>query len=435
MKILKSCSVLILLILALNVAFGMVTNSNQSAEYIRMLNRNASVDIDAVLFNPAGLTKLDDGMHLYLSSQTIWQSREVRTKFPNYNSQKFTGLTFVPAFPNAYLAYKKDKLAFSAGLIPIGGGGSAEFDEGLPSFDYQLARLVGLPAGQVSEALDPYGNITGYSVNTSFNGSSIYFAGQAGVSYALNDMVSLAVAARYIYALNTYGGSLSNSVLEAENGDISGFIPDLNVDSKRTGSSYTGIIGLNLSPIDGLNIGLRYEHMTKLEIVSDTKEDGTIILDGIGMFPDGVTYHADIPGQIGAGISYQLSPKLKASSSFNYFMNTQCDWDGKEEFVNNDFDIGLGIEYNVSPALTASLGYLFSTTGAMEEYQSDQDFSLAANAISGGIKYALSPKMVISLGALNSFYIEGQNDDAGTIYEEKYMKTAFLIAAGFHYRF
>ena len=35
-------------------AGGLVTNTNQSAQYVRMLSRNASTQIDAVYFNPAG---------------------------------------------------------------------------------------------------------------------------------------------------------------------------------------------------------------------------------------------------------------------------------------------------------------------------------------------------------------------------------------------
>ena len=41
------------------LAGGLVTNNNQSAMFTRLQNRNASTDIDAVYFNPAGLTKLE----------------------------------------------------------------------------------------------------------------------------------------------------------------------------------------------------------------------------------------------------------------------------------------------------------------------------------------------------------------------------------------
>ena len=40
---------------------GLLTNYNQSAQYVRMLSRNASLDIDGVFYNPAGLTSLRMG--------------------------------------------------------------------------------------------------------------------------------------------------------------------------------------------------------------------------------------------------------------------------------------------------------------------------------------------------------------------------------------
>ena len=39
------------------IAGGLVTNTNQSAMFTRLQNRNASTSIDAVYFNPAGLTR------------------------------------------------------------------------------------------------------------------------------------------------------------------------------------------------------------------------------------------------------------------------------------------------------------------------------------------------------------------------------------------
>ncbi len=413
---------------------GMITNTNQSAEYIRMLNRNASTALDAVLFNPAGTALLDDGTYLYFSNQTIWQSREIFAAHPNYNTDTFTGKTFVPAFPNIYFAHKKNNLALFGGFMPIGGGGSADFPDGLPLFDWQLARLVGLPASLVSEALAPYGTITGYSVKAGFLGSSIYLSGQFGAAYALNDMFSLAAGIRLIKAKNTYEGSLENAILNAENGDIAGVIPTIEVESERTGTAMTAVFGLNITLSDKLNIGLRYEPITKLEVTADTKKDDTGIVLDEPMFPDGEVYSEDIPAQFGAGLSYMLSEKLRFEWGFNYWFTTAVDWDGDEKKVINDFNTGMGVEYTLSEALLVSAGFLYSTTGATDEYNTDLDYSLASSTLGLGLKYSLNPKMDISLGTSNTFYAEGQNDDVGSVFEEKYNKTAFVVAFGIHYK-
>ncbi|MGC9364985.1 MAG: hypothetical protein ACP5FZ_10505, partial [Fidelibacterota bacterium] len=105
------------------MAGGIVTNTNQSAAYMRTLNRNASTDVDAVYYNPAGLTKLEEGLHLSLSNQSIWQTKTVTNSYPNLNNDEFVGDVSAPLFPNLYLAYKKGNVVISGGFEPIGGGG------------------------------------------------------------------------------------------------------------------------------------------------------------------------------------------------------------------------------------------------------------------------------------------------------------------------
>ena len=57
-------------------AGGLVTNTNQSASWVRLPSRNASIEIDAVYYNPAGLMKLDNGFHFSLNNQTIFQNKD-----------------------------------------------------------------------------------------------------------------------------------------------------------------------------------------------------------------------------------------------------------------------------------------------------------------------------------------------------------------------
>lgn len=428
--------IIMLVFISTIFAGGIVHNTNHSADFIRTFNRNASTDVDAVYFNPAGLTKLDDGFYLYFSNQTIWQTRTVETEFPTYNNNTFKGDTFVPAFPNLYLAKKSGRMAFSAGFMVIGGGGSAEFPEGLPSFDYQLARLVGLPAAAIDASLSPYGTITGYSVTSGFVGSSAYFSGQANVSFALNDMISLGLGGRFIAAHNTYAGSLTDAVFYSSSGsDIAGVIPDMEVDSKRTGTAFTPVFSLFLTPTDMIDLSFRFEPLAKLEVTAETTEDGTVILDGVGMFPDGATYNEDMPAQIATGLNFHLSPQITLATSFNYYLNTAVNWDGDEAFVDNGFEIGAGVEYGLSDALDISVGWLMATSGATDQYQTDLSYSLNSNTIGGGFKYTLNPKMAISFGISNTFYGDGINDDAGTIFEERYKKTALDIAVGIQKQF
>ena len=94
------------------LAGGIVTNTNQSAAYVRMLARDASTGIDAVYFNPAGLTLLKEGFHISISNQTIWQNRKITSDYSFLNNKEYEGKVFAPVFPSVYAAYKTGKVVF-----------------------------------------------------------------------------------------------------------------------------------------------------------------------------------------------------------------------------------------------------------------------------------------------------------------------------------
>ena len=194
---------LLSMLMAVNFAYagGLVTNTNQSAAWARMLVRDASTSIDAVYFNPAGLTKLADGFYVSLSNQTIFEPHTITTTFPGINRTKFKGNVTVPVFPDLYMAYKTGKWAFSLGFSPIGGGGSAKFDNGIPMDEIPVASLV--------PQFHSLG-VTGYSLDAHLKGSSVYYGIQAGVSYAISPTVSVYVGGRYNIVRNSYTGYLRN---------------------------------------------------------------------------------------------------------------------------------------------------------------------------------------------------------------------------------
>ncbi len=185
-------------------AGGIVTNTNQSAQYTRTLNRNASTDLDAVYYNPAGLSRLNNGLYLHVSNQVILQTKTVINDLPTLNNDEFVGDVFAPLFPNLYFAYKSGKIVVSGGFEPIGGGGSAVYEDGLPSFEMPVSGLV------------PQLGVQGYKLDTEFEGSSVYYAGQAGLTYKLSDMISLAVGGRAVVAKNTYDGYLKDIMVTAD---------------------------------------------------------------------------------------------------------------------------------------------------------------------------------------------------------------------------
>ncbi len=182
-------------------AGGLMTNTNQSASFARNPSRGASLDLDAVYFNPAGVGFLSNGFHLSLNNQTIFQNRTIETTATGLNVNQFNGKVSAPIFPGVYAVYKMDNLAFSLGFNPIGGGGGAKYDDGLPSFERQIAGIA--------RALTTNGiPTTKYSHDVQFEGTSLFLGFQGAVTYKVNDILSVSAGARYVSAKNSYNGYL-----------------------------------------------------------------------------------------------------------------------------------------------------------------------------------------------------------------------------------
>ncbi|TVQ19026.1 MAG: aromatic hydrocarbon degradation protein [Bacteroidetes bacterium] len=186
---------------SLSLAGGIVTNTNQSASFIRKPVQDAVIDATGTYYNPAGLVFLEEGFHLSLSNQTISQTRTITSTFPGMARTEFEGGVSAPLFPTVYAVYKTGDLAFSFGVNPIGGGGSATFDDGLPSFEQQVAVLPPmLSAAGIGT--------TQYSMNAAFDGSSLNWGIQVNASYAINEMIGVSAGVRYVIANNSYTGHL-----------------------------------------------------------------------------------------------------------------------------------------------------------------------------------------------------------------------------------
>ncbi len=460
---------------AANTAYtgGIMTNTNQSASYIRMPVRDASLNIDAVYYNPAGLTSLPDGFHLSLNNQTILQNRSIRNDFNYLNHNEFEGSVTAPFFPGVYAAYKTGNLAVSFGFNPVGGGGGALYEDGLPSFEADVAGLVPM--------LSAYG-VSGYRNDINFEGTSIFYGGQLGVSYAVNEVLSFYGGARYVIANNSYEGYLRNIEVNTANvgwmrpgsylrdvvaANLSGTereialatadvidaaTADIEVDAVQKGSAITPVLGVSIRPGEQFNIGIKYEFITKLELENETTIDGTILLDetGRGMFPDGAKIRSDMPAMLSIGAGYQATPELNLAAGFHYYFDRSADY-GKtvggvpvpnEEVIDNNFiELAFGLEYNITNSLLVSGGYLRTITGVNESYHSDLSHSLSTHNFGVGGRYAINEMVAINLGFLMSFYDEDsrsfnkQVGETSVPVSEIYNRDNMVFAVGFDFSF
>lgn len=294
---------------------------------------------------------------------------------------------------------------------------------------------------------------TGYKADISFKGSSIYYGFQVNGSYAINDMFSVGVGARYIMAVNEYEGGIKNiqlnptfppmfdgsfvsavqffTALSQVNPAAAAYVPmvqDVNVKAKQTGSAITPILSLNVKPMENLDVAIKYELNTALELENDTEVDGS------GMFPDGEKVASDIPAILAIGVQYAVTPALRAQLSVNSYFDKNADWGGREDLVDNNYlEIGVGAEYDINDALLVSAGFLTSQTGVSAEYQNDISHSLSSNTVGLGVAYKLSDALVLDLGGLYTMYDDNTVDSGA--YSQTYSRTTTDLVIGLGYHF
>lgn len=395
-----------------------------------MLSRNASTDIDAVYYNPAGLTLLKDGFHLSFNNQFLFQKRTIENDYPYLNNNSYSGDVTTPIFPTFFAAYKKNSWAFFAGFGPTGGGGKATFNNGLPSFETEVANLPVM----LSQKGIP---TTKYTLDMAFDGTSVIYGGQLGASYKVNEWLSLSAGARLAYAKNTYDGYLRdiriNPVSSANptGGFISApqFFKNL---AAGTAASLQPLIdnnagGFTLQQVQGAGyltaaqvaqlqggLGSYYNPtMTVAQVQSAYLGPNNTFADnatktsdkyvdvkqtGIGVTPI-VGVNLAPSSNLNIGIRYEFATKLKLKNSTKVD-GTGAYPDGKE--YNSDIPaiLAAGIDYRIIPdlKLSASLTHYFDKDAnwdGKEKFITDNLYELAF-----GMEYNVSEKMLVSGGFL-----------------------------------
>ena len=99
-------------------AGGIVTNTNQSAAYVRMLAKDAIIGVDGVYYNPAGLTLLGTGLHISINNQTISQNRRIKSNYPFLNSSDYSGKVSAPLFSSLYAAFTPKSVVYIIWIQP-----------------------------------------------------------------------------------------------------------------------------------------------------------------------------------------------------------------------------------------------------------------------------------------------------------------------------
>lgn len=377
--------------------------SNLSAEWLRTGARNAATNAtDIVAYNPAGLTKLESGLHINVSNQSLF-----RLPSHTYDLNLGEGVkTFSqngsdPFLPALYFSFNKNKCAFFGGVYVAGGGATMNYPAGSLTTD-----LISL------QALMSAGGAYMTASNQSLKASSFYMTYMAGVAYAATNKISFSFALRNISANNKAEGgmTLTNSPFD---------FPDmpLALEYKENASGIGAVAGLNISCSEKFNLSARYESKVNLDFT--TKQ----IKDDFGLTTDGQKNRRDLPAVAGMGACFKPSENVSAYVDFNYYFQKNADW-GKSTLATNEeplsslagnvYSIGFGTECRMTPKITGSIGggftnYIYNDRAGyythMGTFEVIQDDNVNINT---GFAFEVSKKMKVNAGYMHTFWKKDQ---------------------------
>jgi len=390
-------------------AGGIENKHNWSAEYVRTLNRNAATDsVDAVVYNPAGVMKMEDGLYLKLDGQYVLKEY----------SNTFAGIEYEsdePDFvPSLFTLYKKDKWAAYGAVTVVVAGGQVDFKDG-DTTTFMLGQgLTSVLGGSLSDHR--------------LEGESYFIGYTLGGAYAINDMISVSLGARFVDASREFKGHAT--LLGTAFGDIRPA-----VDYEETGDGWGGIIGVNITPTEELNIGIRYETKTSIDLKTDVKTD--TVPGGLPGLVDGSERNRDMPPLLGLGVSYKINPKIKVDANFTWYLNNDVDWDDNpvtlndESIKDNGNDLGIACEYTFNSKWKASVGYMYTWVGIEPENMKIETPELDGGTIAGGVAYKPTPNLELNFGILKVFY-NNERTNTGITFEKD---PVIDIAASIQYKF
>lgn len=409
-------------------AGGAVNKTNWSAEYFRTLNRNAATDAaDITMYNPAGVMKMKDGLYVDFSLQYLSKDYTNKINGIDYDSNE-------PSFiPGLFALYKKDRWAGFFAVSNVVGGGDVDFENGDATTNLIGAGIIqkantALAGGGVPSSFW-YTGISSQNLNGNAYGLGYTFGG----SYQINDMFSISLAAMYVDSTVEANASLTVSATNpfptpGVNNPIAG-----NVDYEEDADGWGAVLGINFSPTEQWNIGLRYNTEINLDYDQSVNNDNLGILPGLGI-TNGGTRTQNLPAIFAAGISYQVNPKIRLETDLTYYFNSSADWGGDEDNVDDGYDLGISLEYIFNKTLKGSIGYLYTNTGVDAKDMLPENPELNANTLATGLEYECIPNMLLNFAIGNVFY----EDDSFTTSDGikiEYEKNVFFMAFGIQYKF
>jgi len=390
---------------------------NYTPEYNANPAQQGAINKSAtVYFNPAGIMRLEEGTYFTGGLQVAIGQETMKYESNTYDADL---LAPIPNF--AIYKVQEDKGYFFT-FGPQAGGGKLEYKDGVSGIKVLEDLTLHLPNPSNPTQIIP---VTAKANSHSATGENMYAQTTLGTAWNVNNKLSLSTAGKVVYGYRKLSANLNANL------DISSKPVVASIDSERTAWGFGGQFGLNYTPNETWNIGVRYDTPIKMKFKTKATSNTTIPGFGFEMFfpqyGDGASYRRDLPGILAIGASQKITDKWTVFYGGNYYFNESANIDrdvittdattGKKHSgveYKNGWELSLGTEYWINEKVAILSGINYAKTGAKSESYSDIEFALDSFLVGGGIKYLPNENTEIVFSVSHYFYEEGSYDKYGS---------------------
>ena len=452
---------------SVSFAGGFLTNTNQNVAFNRMMSREASIGIDGVYYNPAGVVFLGDGHHLSINWQLAYQDRTIKNDYSlftnNVNNpitpREFKGEAFAPVIPSFQYAYNKGRWSFQGNFALTGGGGKCTFDNGLGSFERIVAETAMAACGLARTVDGALGSVLGrevsmfgsdqafgaggkYGYNSYMHGRQYYFGLSLGAAYKVSDNFSVFGGVRGIYATTNYYGYVEDikvgnmplyMVLDPTKKDAA----NIELSCDQNGIGFTPIIGVDFKT-GKWNFSAKYEFKTRMRL----KNKSVNLVPSIGNLPANLSSQmtqiltaqftqAGLPAEQAAAKAEAAATAVLVNQTVQKTMlglknqfDTELDEaigeyaDGKKIAADIPAYLSVGVGYSPIDPLRINVGFHFFDDKNAKAYNNRQEKldhgTLEYNA---GVEYDINKKFTVSAGWQSTNY--GLPEEEATTSKDK----------------
>lgn len=468
-------------------AGGILTNTNQSIDFLRNPARDAAIGLDGVYSNPAGVAFLPEGFHLGFNWQYAHQTRTITSTNPvlalgkknnGSDTKIFEGVADAPFLPSLQAAWNKNNWSLQFNFSLPGGGGACEYADGLGSFESTV--------GAIANQLKPLG-ASGYDMDGYMQGRQYYFGFQLGSAYKVNENLAVYGGLRVLYGTATYKAKISNIMVNTGAGyvDFGTFLDnsittvDAGLDKvaagiaqyeaagasapaelvaqqaqlKGTKASLNALQkysqGVNLlcnqssvgiAPVVGVdykmgkfNFAAKYEFKTEIHMKNESTVNQASEIAAVNKFRDGEEIPEDQPAQLALGAMWSPLDEVRLNAGWHHYFDKSTTWyNNSQDLLDHDTnEFLLGAEWDVNDRVTISLGGQLTRYGLTDQYMNDMSFVVNSYSIGFGTNFKATDNVTLKAGYFQTNYTNYDRvSQQNPLIKDSFTRTNYVLGLG-----